>query len=53
MRHGRTSKRYVLKCVKNLKELPTFVALRFAGMGLGRRQERQRSGPSIKLPVLN
>ena len=33
MKHGRTSKRYMLKCVKNLMELLTFVALGFAGVG--------------------
>jgi hypothetical protein len=50
---GRTSKRYMLKCEKNLMELPTFVALGFAGMGFSRKQERQGSGASIKLLVLN
>jgi hypothetical protein len=34
-------------------ELPTFVALEFAGMGLSRKQERQGSGPSIEVLVLN
>jgi hypothetical protein len=53
MRHRRSSKRYVLKYVKNLMELPTFVALGFVGMGLSRKQERQGSGPSIKLLILN
>jgi hypothetical protein len=53
MRHRRTSKRYMLKCVKNLMELPTFVALGFAGMRLSRKQKSQGSGPSIKLLVLN
>jgi hypothetical protein len=53
MGHGRTSERYMLKCVTNLMELPTFVALGFAGMELSRKQERQGFGPSIKLLVLN
>jgi hypothetical protein len=34
MKHGRTSKRYMLKCVKNLMEMLSFVALGFASMGL-------------------